>query len=319
MTALDEEKISFVEVIKKGGIVFLLPIGILIGLLIYGYTPTYAAGYSIVAVVVTSWLTPNRMGPKAIIEALALGAKNMVMTAILLCTIGLIVNVITTAGIGNTFSLMINQWAGHSLLVAIALVALASLVLGMGLPVTAAYIVLGTLSAPALSGLIADGMLVKALVSGQVPEVARTFFMLAVPEKLALIGEPMSVATARSIVDAIPFDMASLVRESVLSDHTLTFALLSAHLIVFWLSQDSNVTPPVALAAFAGAAIAGSKPMVTGFIPGSWPRGSILSPCCLLIPLLLGAPSGRICMFSSLPCSAFMLLLPGLKDSWSSS
>lgn len=278
VTALDHEKVSLIEVIKKGGIVFLLPIGILIALLIYGFTPTYAAGYSMIAVVVSSWLTPNRMGPKAIIEALALGAKNMVMTAILLCTIGLIVNVITTAGIGNTFSLMINQWAGHSLLIAIGLVALASLVLGMGLPVTAAYIVLGTLSAPALSGLIADGMLVKALVSGQVPEAAKTFFMLAVPEKLALIGEPMSVATARAIVDAIPFDMASLVRESVLSDHTLTFALLSAHLIVFWLSQDSNVTPPVALAAFAGAAIAGSKPMATGVQSWKLAKGLYIIP-----------------------------------------
>ncbi|MBW6507919.1 MAG: TRAP transporter fused permease subunit [Desulfuromonadales bacterium] len=278
VTAMDDESISFVEVIKKGGIVFLLPIGILIGLLIYGFTPTYAAGYSMIAVVVSSWLTPNKMGPKAVIEALALGAKNMIMTAILLCTIGLIVNVITTAGIGNTFSLMINQWAGHSLLIAIGLVALASLVLGMGLPVTAAYIVLGTLSAPALSGLIADGMLIKALVSGQVPEAAKTFFMLAVPEQLALIGEPMSVATARSIVDAIPFDLANLVRESVLSDHTLTFALLSAHLIVFWLSQDSNVTPPVALAAFAGAAIAGSKPMITGFYSWKLAKGLYIIP-----------------------------------------
>ncbi len=278
VTALDDEKISFLEVIKKGGIVFLLPIGILIGLLVYGFTPTYAAGYSMIAVVVSSWLTPNKMGLKAVVEAMALGAKNMIMTAILLCTIGLIVNVITTAGIGNTFSLMINQWAGHSLLIALGLVALASLVLGMGLPVTAAYIVLGTLSAPALQGLIADGMVVKALVSGQIPEAAKTFFMLAVPEKLALIGEPMSVATARSIVDAIPFDMASLVRESVLSDHTLTFALLSAHLIVFWLSQDSNVTPPVALAAFAGAAIAGSKPMITGFYSWKLAKGLYIVP-----------------------------------------
>ncbi|MFO7576268.1 MAG: TRAP transporter fused permease subunit [Pelovirga sp.] len=278
VTALDNEKVSIVEVIKKGGIVFLLPIGVLIGLLIYGFTPTYAAGYSMIAVVVSSWLTPNKMGPKAIIEALALGAKNMVMTAILLCTIGLIVNVITTAGIGNTFSLMINQWAGHNLLIAIGLVALASLVLGMGLPVTAAYIVLGTLSAPALQGLIADGMLVKALVSGQIPEAAMTFFMLAVPDKLAEIGQPMSVAAARGIVDAIPFDMASLVRESVLSNHTLTFALLSAHLIVFWLSQDSNVTPPVALAAFAGAAIAGSKPMATGVQSWKLAKGLYIIP-----------------------------------------
>jgi TRAP-type uncharacterized transport system fused permease subunit len=74
----------------------------------------------------------------------------MIMTGVLLVSVGLMVNVIATTGIGNTFSLMIADWAGGNLLIAIALIALASLVLGMGLPVTAAYIVLATLSAPAL-------------------------------------------------------------------------------------------------------------------------------------------------------------------------
>jgi len=276
--ALDHEEVSAVEVFKRGGIVFLLPIAVLIGLLIYGFTPTYAAGLSMIAVVVSSWFSPNKMGPKAIIEALALGARNMVMTAILLCSVGLIVNVIATAGIGNTFSLMINEWAGHSLVIAILLIALASLVLGMGLPVTAAYIVLGTLSAPALHGLISDGLLVKALVSGQIPEAAKAIFMIASPEHLSQIGNPMTTATARLIVDAVPVDMASMVREAVLSTHDLTFALLSAHLIVFWLSQDSNVTPPVALAAFTGAAIAGTKPMETGFQSWKLAKGLYVIP-----------------------------------------
>ena len=276
--ALDHEEVSAVEVFKRGGIVFLLPIAVLIGLLIYGFTPTYAAGLSMIAVVVSSWFSPNKMGPKAIIEALALGARNMVMTAILLCSVGLIVNVIATAGVGNTFSLMINQWAGHSLVIAILLIALASLVLGMGLPVTAAYIVLGTLSAPALHGLIADGLLVDALMNGQIPEAAKAIFMLASPEHLSQIGNPMNHATARMIVDAVPVDMASMVREAVLSPHDLTFALLSAHLIVFWLSQDSNVTPPVALAAFTGAAIAGTKPMETGLQSWKLAKGLYVVP-----------------------------------------
>ncbi|MCK5912843.1 MAG: TRAP transporter fused permease subunit, partial [Desulfuromusa sp.] len=194
VTALDDEKISAIKVLKKGGIVFLAPIGVLIALLIYGFTPTYAAGISIVAVVVSSWFSPNKMGLKAVIEAMAMGAKNMVMTAILLCAVGLIVNVIATAGIGNTFSLMITEWAGHSMVIAIALVALASLVLGMGLPVTAAYIVLGTLSAPALHGLISDGLLVEALANGQVTETAKAIFMLAAPEHFAEIGNPMNHA-----------------------------------------------------------------------------------------------------------------------------
>ena len=298
VTALDDEKVAALEVLKKGGIVFLLPIGVLIGLLIYGFTPTYAAGISIIAVVASSWLTGNRMGPKAIIEAMALGARNMVMTAILLCSVGLIVNVISTAGIGNTFSLMINQWAGHSLVIAILLIALASLVLGMGLPVTAAYIVLGTLSAPALHGLIADGLLVKALVSGQIPEAAKAIFMLAAPQHLAEIGNPMNTATARAIVDAIPMDMAGMVREAVLSQHSLTFALLSAHLIVFWLSQDSNVTPPVALAAFTGAAIAGTKPMATGLQAWKLAKGLYVVPLLFAYtPFIGGTWTGDLTIF----------------------
>jgi TRAP transporter 4TM/12TM fusion protein len=278
VTALDDEKVSAAEVFKRGGVVFLLPIAVLIGLLIYGFTPTYAGGISILAVIAASWLSENRMGPKAIIEALALGARNMVMTAILLCSVGLIVNVISTAGIGNTFSLMINEWAGHNMVIAIVLIALASLVLGMGLPVTAAYIVLGTLSAPALHALISDGLLVKALVNGQIPEAAKAIFMLAAPEHLAEIGNPMTTAAARMIVDAVPVDMASMVREAVLSSHDLTFALLSAHLIIFWLSQDSNVTPPVALAAFTGAAIAGTSPMATGLQSWKLAKGLYVIP-----------------------------------------
>jgi len=315
--ALDHEEVSALEVLKKGGIVFLLPIAVLVGLLIYGFTPTYAAGISILAVIVASWFSPNRMGPKAIIEALALGARNMVMTAILLCSVGLIVNVIATAGVGNTFSLMINEWAGHSLVIAIALIALASLVLGMGLPVTAAYIVLGTLSAPALYALIADGLLVDALMNGQIPEAAKAIFMLAAPEHLAEIGNPMNHAVARAIVDAVPVDMASMVREAVLSSHDLTFALLAAHLIIFWLSQDSNVTPPVALAAFTGAAIAGTKPMETGFQSWKLAKGLYVVPLLFAYTPFIGgswADDFMIFFFALFGLYAFSAGLEGFME-----
>ncbi len=288
VTAVDDEKISALEVMKKGGVVFLLPVGVLIALLIYGFTPTYAAGISILAVIVSSWFSDNKMGPKEVVEALALGAQNMVMTAILLCAVGLIVNVIATAGVGNTFSLMITQWAGHSMMIAIVLVALASLVLGMGLPVTAAYIVLGTLSAPALHGLIADNMLIDALMNGQVSETAKAIFMLAAPEHLSAIGQPMSHAAAQAIIDAVPPDLIGSVRDSMLSAPVMMYSLLSAHLIVFWLSQDSNVTPPVALAAFTAAAIAGTKPMATGFQSWKIAKGLYVVPLLFAYTPLVG-------------------------------
>jgi TRAP transporter 4TM/12TM fusion protein len=315
--ALDHEEVSALEVFKKGGVVFLLPIAVLIGLLIYGFTPTYAAGLSILAVIVSSWFSANRMGPKAIIEALAMGAKNMVMTAILLCAVGLIVNVVSTAGVGNTFSLMINQWAGHSLVIAMALIALASLVLGMGLPVTAAYIVLGTLSAPALYALVSDGLLIQALVNGQIPEAAKAIFMLASPEHLAEIGNPMTTAAARSIVDAVPVDMAGMVREAVLTAHDMTYALLSAHLIVFWLSQDSNVTPPIALAAFAGAAIAGTKPMETGLQSWKLAKGLYVVPLLFAYTPFIGgswADDFTIFFFAFFGLYAFAAGLEGFME-----
>ncbi len=105
--------------VREGGLSFFIPIAVLIGMLIYGFTPIYAAGAAILSCVGASWISrDHRMGPKEILEALALGSRNMVMTAILLCTVGLIVNVIATTGLGNTFSLMIATWSGGSILLA---------------------------------------------------------------------------------------------------------------------------------------------------------------------------------------------------------
>jgi TRAP transporter 4TM/12TM fusion protein len=286
--ALEDEDLKVLQVLKTGGLPFLLPISVLIGLLIYGYTPTYAAGISIVAVIVSSWLTPNRMGPRAIMEALALGARNMVMTAILLCSVGLVVNVIATAGIGNTFSLMITNWSGNSLLIAIALIGLASLVLGMGLPVTAAYIVLGTLSAPALYNLITDTKILEIVVAGTLSEEARAVLMLAVPDKIDALLQPMSLEEAKGLLAAVPPDLMGTLKELALSADVSLFALLSAHMIIFWLSQDSNVTPPVCLAAFTGAAIAGTPPMATGLKSWKIAKGLYIVPLLFAYTPILG-------------------------------
>ena len=286
--AVEDEDLKVFEVLRTGGLPFLLPISVLIGLLIYGFTPTYAAGISIVAVVASSWLTPNKMGIRGILDALALGARNMVMTAILLCSVGLVVNVIATAGIGNTFSLMITNWSGNNLLIAIVLIGLASLVLGMGLPVTAAYIVLGTLSAPALYNLIVDGQIAQIIASGSLGEDVKAIMMLAVPDQLELLSKPMELEQARALMASIPADLTGTVREMILSPDSAMFALLSAHMIIFWLSQDSNVTPPVCLAAFTGAAIAGTPPMATGLRSWKIAKGLYIIPLLFAYTPLLG-------------------------------
>ncbi len=283
-----EDSPRAIDVIKQGGLPFLLPIALLIGMLIYGFTPSYAAAASIVAVVVFSWLTPNKIGPKGIIEALALGSKNMVMTAILLCSVGLVVNIIATTGIGNTFSLMINQWAGDSLMIAFVLIALASLILGMGLPVTASYIVLGTLSAPALYNLIVDGQILGLMVDGNFPDHAKALFMLIKPDAMDLLSSPMTETGARELMAQLPLELKSSIREMVLPGPTLTYALLSAHMIIFWLSQDSNVTPPVCLCGFTAAAIAKTPPMATGFASWKIAKGLYIIPLLFAYTAIIG-------------------------------
>ena len=322
ITVVDNEELRLIDVLKEGGLPFLLPICALIGLLVYGFTPTYAGGVSILAVIVSSWLTPNKMGPRKILEALALGSRNMVMTAILLCSVGLIVNVIATAGIGNTFSLMITNWSGSNLLIAIILIALASLVLGMGLPVTAAYIVLGTLSAPALFNLIADAHIVNLISSGALSEEAKAIFMIAVPDKLELLQQPMLPAHARDLLNTIPIDLMGTIRETALPPNTATFALLSAHMIIFWLSQDSNVTPPVCLAAFTAAAIAGTPPMSTGFQSWKIAKGLYLVPLLFAYTPILGGHWSEIAsifIFALFGLYAFTCAIQGYmenKVSW---
>lgn len=278
------------EVLKKGWH-YLLPLMVLVWALVYGFTPTYAAGIAIVSVVVASLLSGQPMGPKMIIEALMLGTRNMVTTAILLITVGLIVNVVSTTGIGNIFSLMINDWAGGSLLITMVLIAVASLILGMGLPVTASYIVLATLSAPALYNLMAHAQLLELLVDGNLPEQAKAVFMIAAPEQMQLLSGSMSIADAQALLAKVPDTFSSQLYEQALSPHFLVMSLVAAHMVIFWLSQDSNVTPPVCLTAFAAAAIAGTPQMRTGFTAWKIAKGLYIVPLLFVwSPLITGTP-----------------------------
>lgn len=284
----DDQAPRLAEVLKDGWH-FLLPLVVLVAALIYGFTPTYAAGIAILSVIVASWLSKHPMGVRDILDALAMGTRNIMTTAILLITVGLIVMVVSTTGIGNTFSLMITNWAGGSLLVTIVLVALASLILGMGLPVTAAYIVLATLSAPAIYQLMAQSQLLEMVMAGNLPEQAKAIFMLAAPDKMALLNGPMDRATAMELLALVPDTFNSQLLEQALSPATLSMALVAAHMIIFWLSQDSNVTPPVCLTAFAAAAIAGTPQMRTGFTAWKLAKGLYIVPLLFAYsPLITG-------------------------------
>jgi TRAP transporter 4TM/12TM fusion protein len=265
---VEVEKIDIWPVLREG-FHFVIPLATLVGLLVYGFTPTYAAGISIIAIIASSYLTKyKRMGIKEILEALALGSQNMVITGVLLVSVGIIVGVINISGIGIIFSQLIMEWSGGKLIIAMILVALASLVLGMGLPVTASYVVLAVLSAPALVGLMLS------------------------PELAMLLNAGIEVPQA-------------------------TMYFLAAHLIIFWLSQDSNLTPPVCLAAFAAAGIAGTSPMRTGVMSWKLGKGLYIIPLLFAFtPLITGTWAERveIFAFSFVGLAAFAIAVEGFWD-----
>ncbi|MEZ4655866.1 MAG: TRAP transporter large permease subunit, partial [Candidatus Eisenbacteria bacterium] len=177
---------------------FSLPLVIITVLMIMGHSPGYSAFWATLSCVGISWFRrETRMGPREIWEAILIGARNTLIIGATLGVIGVIVGTISLTGIGLKFSDIIISLAGGNLLAALLLVGLASLVLGMGVPVTAAYLITAVLAVPPLAD--------------------------------------------------------------------LGVVLIAAHMIVYWFSQDSNITPPVCVAAYAGAAIAGSDPWKTGW------------------------------------------------------
>ena len=271
-----------------GALNFVLPLGVMTYLLVSGRTPSYAACFAIATLIVTSWFTPNKMTVPKICEAMVMGMKTATMTAILLVAVGLINNAVTTSGVANSFALMIAQWSQGSLLIALLLIALASLVLGMGLPVTAAYIVLAILSAPALSGMLADGLIVDQLVAGIADPAKAAMFALVDSPLVAKVATGMSPAEAQQLISAMPFELAVVIRPVLVDAASMTTFLLTAHLIIFWLSQDSNVTPPVCLAAFTAAGIAGSPPMATGVESWKIAKGLYIVPLIFAFTPMIG-------------------------------
>lgn len=271
--------------VVKGGWQFIIPLAVLVGLLVAGYTPIRAAAVAILAVILSSWLSKTPMKWQGIFDATVDGVRTGVSTALLLVAVGLIINVVTTTGVGNAFSLMIVEWAQGSLFITLVLIALASLVLGMGLPVTAAYIVLATLSAPILFDLIAQEQMLMALSAPDLPA--------SVVATLNLFGGDPVIA-----LQQMPLEMRQLLREELISPELLTGMLLSAHLIIFWLSQDSNVTPPVCLASFAAAGIAGTRPMATGVTSWKLAKGLYLIPLLFAYsPIITGTWPERFYVF----------------------
>ena len=207
--------------------------------MLYGYSPGYSAILGTISCIVISWVRKEtRIGPKKFLAAAREGTESSLKIGATVGVIGIIIGVLTYSGLVLTFADIVINLAGGSLVMTILLIALASLVLGMGVPVTAAYLITAVVAVPALTH-------------------------LGVNE-------------------------------------------LASHMIVYWLSQDSNITPPVCIAAFAGATIAGANmwktafasfkfakflylgPFLFGFVPGFSLNGSAMDIIKAFIFIIFG-------------------------------
>ncbi len=97
----------------------------------------------------------------------------------------------------------------------------------------------------------------------------------------------MAAEKAHELISLVPADFVETLLQQSLGLEAIGLALLSAHLIIFWLSQDSNVTPPVCLTAFAAATIAKTPPMRTGFTAWKIAKGLYLVPVLIAYTQLI--------------------------------
>jgi TRAP transporter 4TM/12TM fusion protein len=279
----DKSEHSAMEILKTQWF-YIMPLVIITILMLTGYSPGYSAILGMATCIVISWadretridltmalvvtgfvifklfsLPPyigaalgvigsvviyikfrgqNRTHLVRFLEAARGGTISSLKIGATVGVIGIIIGVLTFSGLVLTFADIVIELASGRLWLTILLIALASLVLGMGVPVTAAYLITAVVAVPALTHL-------------GVNEIA-------------------------------------------------------AHMIVYWLSQDSNITPPVCIAAFAGATIAKANmwrtafssfkfakflylgPFLFGYVPGFSLNGSGMDIAKAFVLIIIG-------------------------------
>jgi len=188
---------SFKEEFLKG-FHFVIPIIVIIYLLAIGYSPLKAGVYSIITLLVVTFIrNPKFIRPSEFINLFDAGARRVLEVAIACAAAGIVIGVISLTGLGLRFSSLIMQLAGGVTFIALLFTMFTAILLGMGLPTVGAYIIQAALIVPAL-------------------------IKLGIP-------------------------------------------VLAAHFFAFYFAIISAVTPPVALAAYAGAGVAGASPTKTAW------------------------------------------------------
>ena len=173
----------FSKLIKQ--VYLFAPIIILIAALFMGYSVIRAGTLATASAAVVSWISPNKMGIRAILKALQIaGTMSVQIIAVCACA-GLIVGVISLTGVGARFSSLLLGLAGVSQLLALVFAMLISILLGMGMPTTAAYAVAASVVAPGLINIGIEPLIAHffvfyfAVVSAITPPVALASYAAA--------------------------------------------------------------------------------------------------------------------------------------------
>lgn len=233
------------SVLKEGG-VLLLPLIIVIVTLLAGKTPIAAGFAGIISAIIASWLTKdksNRITLKKAVRALEDGARGSLQVAIACASVGIIINVVTMTGIGATLSYNINQLSGGYLFVILLLIAITSIVLSLGLPSTALYIVVAVTAAP-------------ALVEAGVNPVAAHFFVFWFGV-LSNITPPVALAsfTASGLAGANAMKTSWTALKLCLPGFIIPFMIAYNPVLVMQSESGEFASPLNAIIAFVTAAI----------------------------------------------------------------
>lgn len=216
----------------------LIPLVVLVTMMMTGYTPARAALMAIIlAIVVSMFRKETRMNLNSFLGALEAGARNIIGVAIACAVAGMIVGTVTLTGIGLKLASGLLALSGGHTMIALFFTMIASIVLGMGVPTTANYVIMATITAPIVLQLGVE--------------------------------------------------------------------LLPAHMFVFYFGIVADITPPVALAAYAGSAIARSNPLKTGV------QATKLAIAAFIIPYIF-ALNPSLLLLGSAPLDIVLVTLTAL-------
>lgn len=245
-----DEVPSFLGTLKSRGYLAISALVLIYLLAVQLTSPSFAAFWAIVSSIILSSIRKDtRLNLKGYISALEAGAKSALSVVAACAAAGIVVGVVTLTGLGLKFSGAIIALAHGNLYLTLFFAMIASLILGMGLPTTAAYIICAILAVPALTN--------------------------------------------------------------------LGIGVLSAHLFVFYFAIISAITPPVALAAYAGSAIAKSSPMQTAVTACRIGLAAFIIPYMFVFnPALLMSGTALSIIWVTLTASVGVFLLSCATIGW---